>query len=999
MSKDGIITWRFLLIVKDTSNTQNGERRHGGHGTFLSSLAAVSVLTVTSHHQAYDSTNTMVFHHSRPVARLIPAPTHHFLDCRNRGTRVGVQDLFGNMPVRVKHRALIDEDRRMRIKDWETLCHNITGMLLAWSSPVSIHIKGSDKDQNLRVRSPVQCEQSRDSLDRKGHSKTFDLGLVRGILIQGAYVEPSIWETWVKTSARTPFLTIRALISLQPAPSKGVQFICFGVQHLRNNYTSKIFYDAINNSFASSSFGIEEEYDELENATKSKDRRYKKDGFTNKQLKGGGKGIDRWPMFFIQIECNGATSLNPKEGQILSNPRCQTESILSVLEAMISGFLREHHFRPWKRRVGKRKASSGPTSAPKDRAGTGVFPPSEDVAASSSIAPTSRPPAVLALTNRSSTRREATTGIGVGDLVNNVKVPHFKRARTSESNDGFSSWSRIKCGSRAKIGVSVPEKLVAEESTQSSAQVEEAKLTIWKESDDRTRHASITGPLEKAVSLIPDQESRQQEVDQTKSNPDTTVVVRPSDVPEREPRLVNDDEDRDPIVDWTNPLSKITMKINARTGLVIDEVLDDESMRQVDSDHQRPQSALLAGPKRLTSALVRSISAPSRIPKIGSWTEGLLASWVNPVFHKTEESIPRVSLASPVIGANGHGCSHSDIDTAFKEASSSFAAKLSKEGLRHATVLAQVDTKFILVKMNQQSVTEQSRAESAITDEVLVLIDQHAADERIRIETLLAELCRPPSPQLRNFRSSLGHASVIDTVRLTKPLKLIVPVREHTLFTSNAQHFANWGILFESSRPTSPTSANRQDSCTITILSLPPGIAERCRLDPKQLTDLMRAEIWKLVSTGTRPPRSTREAADKSHPNLLDQNWLKQIGDCPHGILDMLNSRSCRSAIMFNDKLSLEECEVLVAKLADCAFPFQCAHGRPSMVPLVGLGSAEELVQGAVSRMGSLAFGTGKDLRGKGIAGKETSILEAWRRWKGPANEGVEVECSEEEVV
>ena len=42
---------------------------------------------------------------------------------------------------------------------------------------------------------------------------------------------------------------------------------------------------------------------------------------------------------------------------------------------------------------------------------------------------------------------------------------------------------------------------------------------------------------------------------------------------------------------------------------------------------------------------------------------------------------------------------------------------------------------------------------------------------------------------------------------------------------------------------------------------------------------------------------------------------------------------------MFNDELSLEECGSLVLRLADCAFPFQCAHGRPSMVPIVNLGA------------------------------------------------------------
>jgi DNA mismatch repair ATPase MutL len=36
---------------------------------------------------------------------------------------------------------------------------------------------------------------------------------------------------------------------------------------------------------------------------------------------------------------------------------------------------------------------------------------------------------------------------------------------------------------------------------------------------------------------------------------------------------------------------------------------------------------------------------------------------------------------------------------------------------------------------------------------------------------------------------------------------------------------------------------------------------------------------------------------------------------------------------MFNDPLSLEQCERLVRHLAATAFPFQCAHGR--LVPLI----------------------------------------------------------------
>lgn len=46
---------------------------------------------------------------------------------------------------------------------------------------------------------------------------------------------------------------------------------------------------------------------------------------------------------------------------------------------------------------------------------------------------------------------------------------------------------------------------------------------------------------------------------------------------------------------------------------------------------------------------------------------------------------------------------------------------------------------------------------------------------------------------------------------------------------------------------------------------------------------------------------------------------------------------------MFNDPLTLDECSHLLDRLIRCAFPFQCAHGRPSIVPLVDMG--DEMLQ------------------------------------------------------
>ncbi|XP_043556150.1 DNA mismatch repair protein Mlh3 [Chiloscyllium plagiosum] len=54
-------------------------------------------------------------------------------------------------------------------------------------------------------------------------------------------------------------------------------------------------------------------------------------------------------------------------------------------------------------------------------------------------------------------------------------------------------------------------------------------------------------------------------------------------------------------------------------------------------------------------------------------------------------------------------------------------------------------------------------------------------------------------------------------------------------------------------------------------------------------------------------------------------------------VLKVLSSQACRGAVKFGDGLNVEECRSLMDSLAGCDLPFQCAHGRPSILPLVDL--------------------------------------------------------------
>jgi DNA mismatch repair ATPase MutL len=57
----------------------------------------------------------------------------------------------------------------------------------------------------------------------------------------------------------------------------------------------------------------------------------------------------------------------------------------------------------------------------------------------------------------------------------------------------------------------------------------------------------------------------------------------------------------------------------------------------------------------------------------------------------------------------------------------------------------------------------------------------------------------------------------------------------------------------------------------------------------------------------------------------------------PPVISRIVNSRACRGAVKFGDALSRSSCDDILQKLAVTELPFQCAHGRPSMAPLLDL--------------------------------------------------------------
>jgi DNA mismatch repair protein MLH3 len=96
-------------------------------------------------------------------------------------------------------------------------------------------------------------------------------------------------------------------------------------------------------------------------------------------------------------------------------------------------------------------------------------------------------------------------------------------------------------------------------------------------------------------------------------------------------------------------------------------------------------------------------------------------------------------------------------------------------------------------------------------------------------------------------------------------------------------------------------------------------------------------------------PRVFKERLDSQ--KALMTNYLKKMicdfvqlledghvnARIPSFYQELLNSIACRSAIMFGDLLSISECKRMINDLIQCKFPFQCAHGRPTLITLLNI--------------------------------------------------------------
>ena len=184
--------------------------------------------------------------------------------------------------------------------------------------------------------------------------------------------------------------------------------------------------------------------------------------------------------------------------------------------------------------------------------------------------------------------------------------------------------------------------------------------------------------------------------------------------------------------------------------------LPDDSSRNHTSDlpfHPRSK-----GPSMMPGRI--SLKTSSMAKKSTPWLDNLLRDWKNPVFPSARRNpIPFVNPELPNLEPNGEGVSvfgdraQSRARSHMTSSTLSVKTKLTKDALRTGKVIAQVDSQFILLLVP-------SDGPGASGLDTLVIVDQHAADERCRVEQLFQQLCEPAT-STDSITSNLGLRSSI----------------------------------------------------------------------------------------------------------------------------------------------------------------------------------------------------------------------------------------------
>ncbi|XP_031334316.1 DNA mismatch repair protein Mlh3-like isoform X2 [Photinus pyralis] len=192
-------------------------------------------------------------------------------------------------------------------------------------------------------------------------------------------------------------------------------------------------------------------------------------------------------------------------------------------------------------------------------------------------------------------------------------------------------------------------------------------------------------------------------------------------------------------------------------------------------------------------------------------------------------------------------------------------------------IIGQLDKKFIVTFCQ--------------STQLVILFDQHAVSERIRLENLLKDY-----KENERFRSTKCNIIAVD----------VFSGQDLIVLDNFKKYFETLGFLYKIQHK------------TLEITHMPLCIWSQLKKNDERN---LRRLIISLINEQIDGILSTRGISLKK----------------PTVIQNVINMEACRGAIKFGKPLSIQESETLIKELSMCQLPFQCAHGRPTLSPIIDL--------------------------------------------------------------
>lgn len=260
--------------------------------------------------------------------------------------------------------------------------------------------------------------------------------------------------------------------------------------------------------------------------------------------------------------------------------------------------------------------------------------------------------------------------------------------------------------------------------------------------------------------------------------------------------------------------------------------------------------------------------------------------------------------------------------------------KLNCASLQKLRVCGQFDCRIILCTLDEPE--REPLPELASLAEIpearrrlLIAVDQHAADERVQLERLTASVYGEAGDQ-RNLEVATCDAMwAFDT-------------HEHPKLLEHANVLRSWGFTYtlplQQRCYAAPVKQEQQQSNAGGNCRHTPDAVSGSGLVHVHTVPRIAGVVLGQVHLRKMLSQLDMDAAAATSPG---SDQINQRASCirfkPTAVSEILAYRACHSAVRFGDQLTHDECCRIISELAQCRLPFQCAHGRPTLHPIMAL--------------------------------------------------------------